>query len=75
MELSTFFSLKSIVSLLVLLIAVGIGSFLYFTLETDFEAKPRTVLRSSGSVSNFPTEDIKQIVNGARQAWSIVDNK
>jgi hypothetical protein len=71
-------SLKSIFSLLVLLISLGIGSFLYLTLDDDFEAKPRMSLRSTGSnplKGNLPIDEINQIINSARQAWSIVDKK
>ena len=75
MVLSALLSFKSIFSLLILLIAMGIGSFLYLTLDTDFEAQPRMLSRSTGSVFNFPTDEINQIINTARQAWSIVDNK
>ena len=80
MSLLSLFSMKSIVSLLVLLVAVGIGSFLYLTLDTDFEAQPRLLMsRSAGGSdllnSKIPIDDIKQIINSARQAWSIVDQK
>ena len=79
MSLLSLFSMKSMVSLLVLLVAVGIGSFLYLTLDTDFEAQPRLLMsRSAGSDllnSPIPIDDIKQIINSARQAWSIVDQK
>ncbi len=75
MVLSSLLSSKSIFSLLILLIAIGIGSFLYLTLDTDFEAQPRTMLRSTDPKLSFPTEGIKEIINSARQAWSIVDNK
>ncbi|CAF0827339.1 unnamed protein product [Rotaria sordida] len=78
MFLSALFSLKSIVTLFVLLIAVGIGSYLYLTLDTDFESQPRTLLRSNTSPDplkpKFPTDEINQIMNTARHAWSIVDN-
>ncbi len=70
-----FLSLKSIVSLSILLISVGIGAFLYLTLDEDFEAKPRMSTRSSGLKSHVPIEEINQIINTARQAWSIVDKK
>ena len=66
------------ISLSVLLIGVGIGAFLYLTLDEDFEAKPRPVLRSPGSgllKSADPTANLQQIINTARQAWSIVDKK
>lgn len=66
------------ISLSVLLIAVGIGAFLYLTLDEDFEAKPRPVLRTSGSnplKSDDPTANLLKIVNTAREAWSIVDKK
>jgi hypothetical protein len=69
MFLSSLLSLKSIVSSLTLLIAVGIGSFLYLTINDDFEAKPRMLK------SNLPIDEINQIINTARQAWSIVDKK
>ncbi|CAF0883379.1 unnamed protein product [Rotaria sp. Silwood1] len=76
MFVSALFSLKSIISLFILLIAFGIGSFLYLTLETDFETKPRTLLHSTSSDSlkkSFPIDEINQIMNTGRQAWSIVD--
>jgi hypothetical protein len=69
MFLSSLLSLKSIVSLLTLLIAVGIGSFLYLTINDDFEAKPRMLK------GNLPIDEINQIINTARQAWAIVDKK
>ena len=78
MSLLSFLSLKSIVSVLVLLIAVGIGAFLYLTVDEEFEAKPRQVLRSSGPgllKSADPTANLQQIINTAREAWSIVDKK
>ena len=42
-------SLKSMISLSVLLIGISIGTFLYLTLDDDLEAKPRPILGSSGS--------------------------
>jgi len=75
---SSLLSLKSIVSLLVLLISLGIGSFLYLTINDDFEAKPRMTLRTAASnplKGNLPFDQINQIINTARQAWSIVDKK
>ncbi|CAF4766597.1 unnamed protein product, partial [Rotaria magnacalcarata] len=74
MFLSGLISLKSTLSLFVLLIAVGIGSFLYLTLNTDFESQPRTLFRSGGSdplKTSISTENLNQIMNTARQAWSI----
>lgn len=71
-------SLKSIFSLSILLIAVGIGSFLYLTLNEDFEAKPRLVLRSPKPPqqgTGVSIGDVDKIINAARSAWSIVDNK
>jgi hypothetical protein len=78
MFLSGLFSLKSIVSLSILVVAVGIGSFLYLTLDEDFEAQRRMLSRTTGSESfksPISFDDITQIVNTARQAWSIVDKK
>ena len=78
MVLSSLLSLKSIVSLSVLLISVGIGAFLYLTLDEDFEAQPRGLLRTSGldpSKLGSAVDGINQIMNTARQAWSIVDKK
>jgi hypothetical protein len=79
MFLSSLLSFKSIASLLVLAISIGIGSFLYLTLDPDFEAEPHMMLsRSTGSdslKSKTPFEDINQVINIARQAWSIVDKK
>ncbi|CAF2943327.1 unnamed protein product [Rotaria sp. Silwood2] len=77
MFLSALFSLKSIVSLFVLLIAFGIGSYLYLTLDTDFEAQPRIFSHSTSSnllKAKFPIDEINQIMNTARQAWSIINN-
>jgi hypothetical protein len=72
-----FLSLKSIISLSVLLIATGIGSVLYLTLNDDFEAqaKNRIRLRTSGSDPSKTDLPIGDIINAARQAWSIVDKK
>ena len=67
--------MKSVASVAILALAVGIGSFLYLTLDTDFEAQPRASLRSAGSPLHFPIDEIKQIMNTAREAWSIVDKK
>lgn len=78
MFLSSFFSSKSIISSLIFLIAVGIGWILYFTLDTNFEAQPRTIPRSKTSPLLFSDslgEELNQIINTARQAWSIVDKK
>ena len=79
MSLLSLLSMKSMGSLLVLLVAMGIGSFLYLTLDTDFEAQPRQLMFRSGTSdllnSKIPIDDIKQIINSARQAWSIVDQK
>jgi hypothetical protein len=47
MFLSSLLSLKSIVSLSILMISVGIGAFLYLTLDEDFEAQPRQLLRTA----------------------------
>ncbi|CAF3433041.1 unnamed protein product [Rotaria socialis] len=77
MFLSGLASLKFTVSLFVLLIAVGIGSFLYLTLNTDFESQPRTLFRSGSSdplKTPISSENLNQIMNTARQAWSIVNN-
>ncbi|CAF1007435.1 unnamed protein product [Adineta ricciae] len=60
------------ISLVILLIAIGIGSFLYLTIDTDFEAQPGMV-RTAGSPREFSSDDIGRIINTARQAWSIVD--
>ncbi|UJR34952.1 hypothetical protein I4U23_027730 [Adineta vaga] len=73
MGFSTLLSLKSMISLVVLLIATGIGSFLYLTIDTDFEAQLKTAVRSAPSSKSFPTEDIGHIINSAREAWSIVN--
>jgi hypothetical protein len=78
MSLLAFLSLKSIVSLLILLISVGIGSFLYLTINEDFEAQPRMRLRTMGPnslKSKLPLDELNLIMNTARQAWSIVDKK
>jgi hypothetical protein len=78
MVLSSLLSLKSIVSLLVLVIGVGIGAFLYLTLDEDFETQPRQMLRTpSGNPlgKEIPFDEFNQIINSARQAWSIVDKK
>ncbi len=80
MFLSSLLSLKSIVSLSILMISVGTGAFLYLTLDEDFEAqaKPRQLLRTTGPnllKKGSPIDDINQIINSARQAWSIVDKK
>ena len=75
---SELFSLKSIVSLLVLVLAVGVALLLYLTLDTDFEAQPRMSFRSTSSdalKSKIPIDEINQIINTAHQAWSIVNNK
>lgn len=60
------------------MISIGIGAFLYLTLDEDFEAKPRQMLRSSGSdllKAADSTINLQQIINSAREAWSIVDKK
>ena len=78
MFLSGLFSLKSIVSFSILVIAVGIGSFLYLTVDEDFEAESRMLLRSDGSkplIEKGTGEEFISIINAARQAWSIVDKK
>jgi hypothetical protein len=78
MSLSSLLSLKSIISLSILMISVGIGAFLYLTLDEDFEAQPRQLLRTTGPnllEKGSPIDDINQIINSARQAWSIVDKK
>jgi hypothetical protein len=78
-KLSGLFSLKSIVSLSVLTIVVDIGAFLYLTLDADFEAENRMLMRSTGDseslIQKIPTEEIRHIINAARQGWSIVDKK
>jgi hypothetical protein len=74
MFLSSLLSLKSIVSLSILMLSVGIGAFLYLTLDEDFEAQPRInnrILLTKGT----SIDSINQIINTARQAWSIVDKK
>lgn len=75
---SAFFSLKSVIALIVLLIATGIGSILYFTIETDFETQTRMKLRTNildSLKGEFSTDAIKQIMNTANEVWSIVNNK
>jgi len=75
MLFSSLLSLRSIISVSVLLLSVGIGAFLYLTLNDDFEAKPRPKLRSNPLKNANPTDEINKIINTARQAWSIIDNK
>lgn len=78
MSLFGLLSIKSTVSVAVLLLALGIGAFLYLTLDPDFEAKapdaPRT-LRTQSPVKSSPTDSFGEIINTARQAWSIIDQK
>jgi hypothetical protein len=78
MFLSSLLSLKSIVSLSILMLSVGIGAFLYLTLDEDFEAQLRPSPRINDRIlltKGTPIDDISQIINTARQAWSIVDKK
>lgn len=78
MNLLALLSSKSIVSIAILLVALGIGSFMYLTLDTDFEAQPGTssrMLRTQTLKTDIKQGDIIQIINTAREAWSIIDNK
>ena len=76
MFLSALLSLRSIVSLSVLAISVGIGAFFYLTIDENFEIeRPQQSLRANsgplGKEVSF--DDVNQIINSARQAWSIID--
>jgi hypothetical protein len=97
MSLSSLLSPKSIIiSLVVLLIVVGIGSFLYLTINEDFKAsphKPTCPTNSSPSHKKFQAPHItttsspsygifqasrttgNELINIARQVWSIIDKK
>jgi hypothetical protein len=79
MFLSGLLSLKSISSSLALLIAVGIGAFLYLTLDNEFEAETRRQMLRTGSPDGLKSgatiEQFNEMINSARQAWSIIDQK
>ena len=70
--------MKSIFSLAVLTVAVTIGAFLYLTLDPDFEAKSPAsfrTLRTESPVKSVPSTGVADIINSARQAWSIINQK
>ena len=73
---SVLFSTKSSIIFLILSITIGIGAFLYLTLDPDFENEPRR-LRNFKTVSTDDDKktNIEGIINLARQTWSIIDQK
>ena len=78
MSLFGLLSMKSIVSLAVLAVAVSIGGFLYLTLDPDFEAKSPAsfrTLRTESPAKSVTSTGVAEIINTARQAWSIINQK